>query len=175
MDPQDALGALESAGTSRHYRGLYASAVGARPIDGKKLDALQASFPEVAEAPPMVEAMVAIEHRHDHLKRLSGHGWSSLVDHPDIAAAHEALLLREHFTELARTDEVGRQPEEFRRLLAEGERRALTLEELLGQADARPSAADVDRYDAALEAVTQNCTACHTRFRDVPLTENPDR
>ena len=173
--PASALAILKAAGTNKNYRGLYSSAEDARPIDPQLLDALEVDFPEVAELPPLAEAMVNIEVRYDHLMQLAANGWQPLANHPDLAPPHEALLLREHFTELLRTEEVRRQPADFRRLLAEGKGRAEALEDELAEWDAAKPDRNLGQLTPAFEAVNQNCTACHTQFRDVPLDEKGRR
>ena len=124
----DALKVLETAGTSKSYRGLYQSAESARKLEDKLLDELKPDFPETADVPPLADAMVALERTHDHVKQVAANGWKALAKHPDIDPAHEVLLLREHYTELLRADEVSGQPAEFRKLMREGEAAATTLQ-----------------------------------------------
>ncbi|MEQ8846798.1 hypothetical protein [Botrimarina sp.] len=163
---------LEFAGTSPNYRGLYESAREAKPLDAALLDQLAADFPEAASVPPMAEAMVAIGHTHDHLKLVAKAGWRSPPEHPDLDPAHEALLMREHFTELLRTDEVAQEPEEFLRLLRESEEAAQQLEHALRAWSARGAeAAPPDGVGRAADRISARCAACHERFRDVPLGE----
>jgi hypothetical protein len=169
--PQSALSILEAAGTGKGYRGLYQSAEEARPLDQKLLDALAVEFKEIADVPAMADAMVEIEHHHDHLKLVAQNKWQLLADHPDIAPAHEALMLREHFTELLRTDEVKTQPAVFQELVKEGEKRAQALEDLYRGWESKKPAEGFKRLTEALEAVNHNCAACHKQFRDVPLHE----
>jgi hypothetical protein len=163
---------LQTAGTSPHYRGLYASAESALPIDPAVLNRLEPHFPEKAPVPPLVEAMGQIEHAHDHLKSLAANDWKQLENHPDLEPAHEALLLREQFTEMLRTDEVLREPAEFQRLVKASESDAQRLEDVLHAWQAKkapqptPTAAR-----KALDLVTAHCTACHKQYRDVPLGE----
>jgi protein tyrosine phosphatase (PTP) superfamily phosphohydrolase (DUF442 family) len=170
LDPALAETVLTTAGTSEGYRGLYASARGAKRFDDKLLDELQAEFPETAKIPPLAAAMVELEHTHDHLKSVEAAGWKSPPDHPDIDPAHEALLLREHFTEMLRTDAVKEQPEGFQVLLRTSEVAAQELETALrywkdaGMKGSPPAAAA-----QAFERVTAQCKACHTTYRDVPL------
>lgn len=153
---------LRAAGTSENYTGLYASARDAAPFDAALLDALAADFPESAAVPPLAEAMVALEHTHDHLQQIAAAGWKSPPAHPDLAPAHEALLLREHFTELLRMEEAAQQPEAFRKSLRESETAAQALEDAL-----RASPVSAGAAQAQLDAVSRNCTACHREFRDV--------
>jgi protein tyrosine phosphatase (PTP) superfamily phosphohydrolase (DUF442 family) len=157
---------LRSAGTSENYQGLYASARAAEQFDAALLDALQADFPEASAVPPLAEAMVALEHTHDHLKQIAAAGWMSPTTHPDLEPAHEALLLREHYTELQRMDEVKRQPEAFQQCLRESETAARALEDALWASTASTEAAQ-----ASFDLVTKNCAACHKEYRDRPLGE----
>lgn len=178
IEPADSLTVLKTAGTSENYRGLYRAATAARRVDDKLLDALAVEFRESVELPPMAEAMVAIEHTHDQLKSLSQTNWQPPREHPDLDAAHEALLLKEHFIELARTADVQAKPARFRELLKTSEAAASELETALRMpADTKDGksidgeAAQSARAARATEAfnrVTQNCTACHREFRDVP-------
>jgi hypothetical protein len=169
-----AVAVLQAAGTSENYRGLYQSAKEAQKLDDALLNELQAEFPETARIPPIAESMIAIEHAHDHLNALAANNWQVLKDHPDLLPAHEALLLREHYTELARTAEVKAQPGDFQKLLAESEATARTLEALLtdwtkaGSQEPPPAA-----LGKAFAAVTQSCATCHKAYRDVPLAEKP--
>lgn len=169
VDPSQAEGILRVAGTSPSYEGLYDSARSARKLEARLLDELKAEFPESAKIPPLAEAMVGLEHTHDHLKKIEAAGWRPLPEHPGLKPAHEALLLREHFTEMARTEPVMAEPESFRTMLTESEAAAQELEDLLGKAGFGGDPADAKQATAILARVSANCKACHTQFRDVPL------
>jgi protein tyrosine phosphatase (PTP) superfamily phosphohydrolase (DUF442 family) len=167
LKPANALQVLTTAGTSENYRGLYDSVQTARRLDDRLLDNLMPDFRDAVELPPVAEAMVAIEHTHDHLKAIATAGWKPTLDHPDLDPAHEALLLKEHFTELLRTDEVRQKSDRFLRLLREGQDAAARLESTL-----RTTAADrVSCADGFFDTITKGCTACHREIRDVPLSE----
>jgi protein tyrosine phosphatase (PTP) superfamily phosphohydrolase (DUF442 family) len=170
LGEDQALAVLRTAGTGANYRGLFDSAESARRLDAALLDALEVEYPETVDLPPMAESMVAIEHLHDHLRLIEAAGWKTLADHPDLDPPHEALLLREQFTELLRTEETTKQPERFQELLRESEAAAGELETALGGA---AGASDVSGESAtvAFARVAQNCKACHQEFRDVPLSE----
>jgi hypothetical protein len=171
----DALPILMVAGTSRNYRGLYQSAEQARKLDDALLDALEVEFREAVEVPPLADAMTALERTHDHVKQLAAAGWRPLIDHPDLDPAHEALLLREHYTELLRTEDVKRHSAEFQEKMRSGEAAAKTLEETLARIKQQrypPEKVDLHKSaDAALSVINKNCAACHEKFRDVPLGE----
>jgi len=174
LPPSAALVVLKTAGTSENYRGLYQSAENAKRLDDALLDQLQVEFRETVELPPMAEAMVALEHTFDHLKTVSQNDWKPTADHPDIAPAHEALLLKEHFTELMRTDAARNEPAKFMEYLRASETAAAELEALLQEASAGKEM-DPARIKASFETITRNCAACHKDFRDVPLGEKSGR
>ena len=165
IGPESVLAVLTTAGTSPNYRGLYQSAQAARRLDDKLLDELRPEFPETASLPPIADAMVQIERTHEHLRALAANKWERLIGEPDLDPLHEALLLKEHYHELLRTNDVKRQSAEFRKLLAGAERGAAGLEEALKED--RVDSHDADR---AFVAVTKSCSDCHQKFRDVPLS-----
>lgn len=167
---------LRIAGTSESYRGLYQSAVAAKPWDAALLDALQVEFSAIAVVPAVAEAMIAMEQRLDHLKTLADARWRSAAGQPDSDPAQEALLLRELCTELLRTDEIRSQPEGFRELMVAGETAARQLERLLADwKRAGSPSPPPETVDRALAGVTQSCIACHRAYRDTPLTEKVSR
>jgi protein tyrosine phosphatase (PTP) superfamily phosphohydrolase (DUF442 family) len=170
LQPSDALAVLKTAGTSENYRGLYQSAEAARRLDDALLDALEVEFHETVALPAMAEAMVALEHTFDHMKTVAQADWKQPADHPDLDPAHEALLLKEHFAELLRSEDTKKEPEQFRTYLQESEAAAAELEtQLLALKNGQ--AADDAKINASFEIVTKNCTACHRAFRDIPLSE----
>lgn len=176
LSPDHARGMLQVAGTSENYRGLYQSAQSAKLWDAALLDGLRVNFSAVAVVPPVAEAMIAMEQRLDHLQTLAATRWQSSAGQADLDPVHEALLLREHSTELLRTDEVRNRPEGFRELMIAGEAAARQLEVLLADWKRAGSPSHPpEAVDRALAAVTQSCIACHRAYRDTPLTEKESR
>ncbi len=162
---------LKMAGTNANYRGLFASALAARPIAPKTLDALQVDFVERAAVPPMAEAMVSLEDTFAKLKRASDAGWqldssSDTSQHPITDIAHESLLLREHFTELLRTPDTQKYDSEFSKILRTSQTAALELEQLLGN-----QPLDRRQITKQLELVESSCQACHSQYRDAPVLD----
>ena len=166
-----ALAVLAIAGTSPNYRGLFESARKARPLEAALLDELKVDFTASVTVPPMAEAMVAIEHTHEHLKLIAESGWKSPPNHPDLDPAHEALLLREHFTELLRTDYVRTEPNEFKKFLRDSKDASFKLEEALRTQAREASDSASSQIQQLFSTVAANCKACHKQFRDVPLSE----
>jgi protein tyrosine phosphatase (PTP) superfamily phosphohydrolase (DUF442 family) len=172
VPPSRALAVLEIAGTSKNYRGLYQAAEAALPLEQALLDELAVDFRESVEIPPMAEAMVALEHTHDHLTAIAAAGWRVPESHPDLEPAHEALLLREHFTELLRADYVQQQPDTFRDLLRDSETAAQELENELRKwqlAKGRPM--PPESLQPSADRIAANCKRCHQKYRDIPLGE----
>lgn len=176
IKPEAALAVLKTAGTSENYRGLYQSATAARRLEDKLLDELKVEFSESVKLPPIADAMVEIEHTQDHLKALAAGGWKRLAKQPDLDPAHEALLMKEHYHELLRTSDVQRQPAEFQKILQVGERDAEALETALRTwLKAGGTGTPPESIGKSFTAVSQSCTACHSKFRDVPLSEKRNR
>lgn len=169
LPAEHALVVLKTAGTSASYRGLYASAERAETLTNAVLDAVAAKFPETVEPPKMVKAMTDLEHSLEHLRAIEQAGWATPADHPDLAPDHEALLLREHYTEMKRLEETRRQPAGFQELLQQGEDAAMQLERALS--DARTAERRVAAA-RAFAAVQKNCKQCHTEHRDRPLEQS---
>jgi hypothetical protein len=172
IEPKQALPILETAGTSPNYRGLYQSARETRKFDQAKLAALVADFPKEAKVEALAEAMVKVEHAHDHVKQLAANKWQAIPTKPDLDSAHEALMLREQFTELLRMEEVKSQPAAFIKMVDESEAAALEMEKALDTWKKAGMPAEVPAAaEAALAKVTMHCAACHKAFRDMPLSE----
>ncbi len=166
------IAVLHMAGTSPHYRGLFESVRKAKPIDGAVLDELVVEFFESVEVPPLAEAMVAMGHTHDRLQLIARAAWRPPADHPDVDPAHEALLMREQFTELLRTEYVQAEPEQFREILRASEAAARSLENALrSQSTDLSRVADTANARIMLTKISANCVKCHTQYRDVPLSE----
>jgi hypothetical protein len=166
LTTDEALAVLKVAGTNPGYRGLFRTVQEAKAQAANVLDEWRSEFPETVDVPPMAEAMVAVEHAHDHLKQVMAAGWKFPPDHPDIDPPHEALLLREHFTELMRTEEVSSQAKEFIDIMKRSEADAKSLEEALAKGNVATK-----ELTAIFDRITADCASCHTKFRDVPIQE----
>lgn len=159
---------LALAGTGENYRGLFQSVDDAMPLDSATLAGIPTDFPATAKLPAMAEAMVAIEHAFDHVKLVEKAGWKTPADHPALTPQHEALLLRECFTELLRTEDLKARPEQFQQWTQEAEALCLSLEELLKASPIDPAATS-----EKVAAITANCKNCHQVYRDKPASKKP--
>ncbi len=160
VSSNDALTVLKTSGTNPHYRGLYQAARDAKRLTQEELDQLHVEFKSTAAITPLAEEMVAIEHLHDQLKKFGAIQWRERRED----AAHDALLLRERFTELMRVKDERYVSEEYMMLMKSSEQDAEQLESAL-------RSNEHVRADAALKRLSESCVACHQRFRDVPLGE----
>lgn len=171
-----ALRVLEMAGTSPNYRGLFQVVQEAQPLAPAQIAEHRVEYQAIAPIPPLAAAMVDIDEIFERLKLLAAVGWSRVPSQPDLDAAHEALLLKEQYRELARQESVARQPAAFRELLADAEATASQWESALREWQR------VGRLAPAPEAIGrlyqragEQCRRCHERFRDVPLSEKLPR
>ena len=155
---EEAVKELERAGTGKNYTGLYADVRAYKPPTREELDALKVEFREIAPTPPMVEAMVDIQHRFDRLMKLQKAGWKA---QESIDPAYEALQLQELYTELNRTEEVRKHQPDFRRWMQEGERDGKALEAALRTGQREAAAMSLGRLAAG-------CGSCHARYRNGP-------
>jgi protein tyrosine phosphatase (PTP) superfamily phosphohydrolase (DUF442 family)/cytochrome c553 len=166
---EEAVRELERAGTGKNYTGLYENVRSYRPPSPEELDAVPPEFPEVAETPPLMTAMVEMDRRFQRLLRAQRDGWPPPRARPAAELAHEALLLREEFAEWNRTPEARRKPADFRRWMRASERDAAALEAALRAAptgvrgDGRR-----DEASRALGRVAAACGSCHAKYRNVP-------
>lgn len=165
LDQDQAAEVLQRAGTSPHYLGLFAAVRETKPLDATELDQLPVDFRSTVPLPEVAEAMVAMEVHFDRLEQLADNRWQPLPKHPDLKPAHEALLLREHYTELLRTETVQAEPRAYLEQMRAGEQLALQLETLLGSSAPENQGGQLARQLKALKA---NCTGCHRQYRDQP-------
>jgi len=154
--PKEALQILETAGTGKEYAGLW------RDVEAYIPPSADAELPELFEAAPvesLAAAMSSIDRHWDNLKLCRDSGWQTPSDHPDLAAAQEALVLREAFHEASRAGQSGRFDERFQEWLAEAESVAAALEAGLRQ----PEHEDADER---LQHLERSCKRCHEAYRN---------
>jgi rhodanese-related sulfurtransferase len=167
---------LITGGTSESYRGLFQSVETATRINDVTLNRLSVEFPEVAAIPQMAESMVQIEHIHDRLKSLTQERWNTLDVAARKVAAHDALLLKEQFTELLRMPEVISGADDWKQEFEEARVASEKLESHLHALDfGAASTESFSETGRTLKLVATGCIACHQKFRDIPLNEKPSR
>ena len=161
---------LKLAETSPKYRGLFDTAQQARALDKDFLEQIEVEFREIAKVPPIAQAMVDIQETYAHLLEIAAAGWVAPRDHPDLHPAHEALLLKEHYRELLRSDLISHYPEDFKSLLTDAAGAAEDLENALNKRNGTTEK-QLLKFDRYLGRTTASCVSCHTSFRDVPISE----
>lgn len=171
IDAGQAVAVLQLAGTHPKYRGLYQSVQETETLSSDELAQDVIEFKEAVDLAPLAERMVELELTYSRLEELAAVGWQSSEVDDDAKAAHEALVLREHYTELLREASQSRDavPDDaglFVKLLRASEAHAKTLEQELGD-----NRLNLDEREKRFRQVQQDCVECHERIRDVPLSE----
>jgi hypothetical protein len=87
--------------------------------------------------------------------------WAAPKDHPDVDPPHEATILGQHYRELARSEDVAKRDETFRKLLTAAEDASFELATVL-----RAKPVDATQAAVAFDAVSSSCAKCHTVYRD---------
>lgn len=158
---------MRQAGTSGDYRGLFQS-VARLPIPTEQeLKDAPAEFPEKAPVSTLVETMVRVDREWDLLKARRETGFRP-APAGEVTASQAALQLTEQYRELARSSVAAERGIEFAAVAREAEQAAEQLEQALRRLAASGAAADREAVQAAFTKASRSCTACHSRFRDVP-------
>jgi len=163
IDQAVAENLLKTAGTSRHYLGLFESARRSRRFTATALDQLKVDYREIVPLPPLPKAMVEIDLLADRISQAERQTWKSAAA-DEKPPRHAVLLLREQYRELLRDPAVAAKPPDFKSLLTEGEAKLGELEARLSSSTSHNGPAPSDLW----KNVQRNCAACHARFRDVP-------
>ncbi|MFN7138639.1 MAG: hypothetical protein ACK4UN_04820 [Limisphaerales bacterium] len=152
---------LRQAGTATNYSGLYAVVEKFQKPGAEELAAVSSEFPEHATVSSTVEAMVGMDEHITNLKAIRTTGYKKSPTHPDIVPAHEALLLHELFKEMLRAPDASTHCEGFLVELNAGEQASAAFHALLST-----EKFSIEEAEKAFQKITQNCTACHRKFRD---------
>ena len=158
---------MKKAGTDPKYIGLYASPRELQRPTKQELDQVSGDFPEVASIGGLMQNMVQVDERWDHLKRIKAAGWKGPKDHPDLDPAHEALMRWEHFMEAGRIPGAFQRPALFREYMKEAEGAAKDLETGLRTLKTTGSV-PAGSLEKAFQRSEASCVKCHARYRDVP-------
>jgi hypothetical protein len=151
------------AGTNPAFLGLYQTVQRAQPVPLDEIDRWQVEFTSIAPLPPIAEAMVAIDAVHDRLLQARKETWNNV----NLETSSDALILKEHFLELERTESEFRNDRSFQALVREGQQFADELEAQLLRirSQSEPEAAKA-HADHSMDRIRKNCAQCHTAFRD---------
>lgn len=157
---------LVAAGTATNYAGLYAVAKNFQKPPVELLSKVSTDFPERANVSGLIEAMVGIDERWEHLKAVRAAGYKTPKENPDIVPVNEALLLWEHYREAQRLSESMEHGKKFVEGLARAEAEVKTGEKLLREFLANPTPARQLQLDKSFDGIARSCSACHKEFRD---------
>ncbi|TWU60754.1 hypothetical protein Poly51_10350 [Rubripirellula tenax] len=151
MTPDDGIELLRIAGTGAEYVGLYQAVERAQAVDVDELKSIQTDFLPQAPVPPLTTWMVELEQTFDQLATLvkSGDREQSIP---------QAVLLREHFTELLRGEHGNDAAQEFRKRFARSLEKSNELESAI-----RSGSPD---SPAILSQIKSECMSCHQAHRD---------
>jgi len=163
---EQAVAWMKQAGASPDYRGLYESARAFVAPTPDELRRIGDELPERVEPPDLVEAMVELDGLWDRLKLARKATFKPSPDRPKGAATDDAIQVVEHFRESARLDESRRKGDAFLEALADAERRAVDLHEVLKAYEGAPSPRALEKLDASIAAVETSCSSCHARSRN---------
>ena len=89
--------------------------------------------------PALVEMMMQVDERWDHLKAMQKSGFKAPTDQPDIDPPHEVLQLTELFPKLGRLPETNEWGKAFTAAAEVAERNAMTLEAPVRSLNERPT------------------------------------
>jgi hypothetical protein len=153
---KEAFKVLELAGTGKEYPGLW------RDVEACRAHSPDETLPElveVAEVDSLTAAMAGVDRHWDSLKLCRDAEWETPPNHPDLAPAQVALLLREAIHEANRTVPADKFDEQFREWLNEAEALAAEIETHL-------AASNREEAGRRLIALEKSCMQCHAKYRN---------
>lgn len=172
--PEQASKFMKLAGTSADYPGLYESVKQFEVATFKEVAAIKTPLPESVEVPALVDLMVQVDSRFDHLKAwsaiiLQGYGNGSKPS-SKIDPVQEAVQLRELIRESSRLPECRDKPALFRESMSHLESDLSTWIETLKAEGSSESLSDQtkSKLSAILKSSANRCVTCHRSFRDRP-------
>jgi hypothetical protein len=163
--PAQGLELLKLAGTNPGFRGLIRAVEQAVPMTDDRLDQIQVDFVSSSKVPPLVNTMVEMDSIMERLKDFQEESWELGCR---VVAASEALMLKEHYIELHRSESALGRDHEFLELLAQGRHSAEKLENLLQRNTEANFPEDAVHYGVVMRELIGNCLQCHQRYRDNP-------
>ena len=172
--PEQASKFMKLAGTSADYPGLYESVKQFEAVNFKDVAAIKTPLPESVDVPALVDLMVQVDSRFDHLKAwsaktLQGHG-NGTKPSSKIDPVQEAVQLRELIRESSRLPECRDKPDLFRESMSHLESDLSTWIETIKAEGSSESLSDQtkSKLSAILKSSANRCVTCHRSFRDRP-------
>lgn len=161
ITPEQGEARMKVSGTAANYKGLWAVALEAKPLDKATIDAVDENFPSASKPSGFVQGMVDVDTAFDHLKEIEKAGWTTPRDHPDLVPVAEAGRLADLYRVLQDTAYVKRKPADFLSMMRDGQAKAETLENMLAAPVRNPS-----ELSAQFKLVSASCKDCHGVYRD---------
>ncbi|RYX86747.1 hypothetical protein EON83_00780 [bacterium] len=158
-DTAKADAALKQAGTGANYKGLWKDVDEFKVPTQAEIDAADNSFPESSEPSSLATSMVHVDERFGGITAIKANGFKPVAAHPDIDPAHEALLLREAFTELGRSEATTKRGADYAAKMKAAVDASQKLEDAI-------KAGKVEEANAAYDATKASCGSCHKLYRD---------
>ncbi len=160
LTPEEAVAVMKKAGTSPHYKGLYACAERAAPVSMGVIDSADGSFPAVAPMPGFISAMAETQLIYERLKEIEAAGWTVPAHHPDLVPVAEAGRMENLVRAMLDDPETRKHPEDFAAMMV------ASLEAAQAMEDALAAQAPRDELSARLKALDVSCKDCHLAYRD---------
>jgi hypothetical protein len=164
--PAQAEAWLVAAGTATNYTGLYDVVRRFRKPTKEQLQKISSDLPEIAKVSGLVDAMVDIDNRWDHLKAVRAAGYQALKEHPDIQPANEIVILWEHYREAQCLPDAAHHGAAFIDRLKAAEAEAKEGERLLRMFATGPKPDIRAQLDKTFDAMARTCASCHKTYRD---------
>jgi hypothetical protein len=162
LTPEQGVERMKVSRTAAGYKGLWAAAATARPVESAALDAVDsASLVSVARPSDFVESMVQVDEVMEHLQAIEKAGWRTPGDHPDLVPAAEAARAVELLRAMAEGSRPRSHAPDFLAMLRDGQAHAQRLEDALAK-----GSADAAALSGHLKLLAASCKDCHVMYRD---------
>jgi len=158
---EQALEEMKTSGTDPKYEGLFRDVAAQRPYTPEELAALPdaSKLPSAVRPGDLATAMVDVDLRWEHLKAVKAADWGVPPSNPDVDPPHEAMMLWEHFNEIARLPDARQCGDDFEKWVTQAQDASKALEDAIRAKDAAAAA-------AAFERNGKTCAGCHKKYRD---------
>jgi hypothetical protein len=157
---------MHAAGTASNYAGLFETVRRFQKLALTQLGKISANFPETAQVSGLVDSMVQIDERWEHLQAVRQAGYAAPKNHPDLKPANEAVILWELYREAQRLAESTEHGIDFVARLKAAETEAKEAERLLRAFASAPGAETRAHLDKTFDAMKLSCSTCHEKYRD---------
>lgn len=157
MTPQQGALALQAAGTSTGYPGMYAAVQSAAKVSKETLDGLTVNFTARAEVPRLPKTMVEIEKTWRRIEMAQSLNWKVPDTRKDLKVDDDLLHMIDLFMQASEWDEMN-DPETFK-ILAECEK-CLAATRHAWKKDAKAAGRE-DELNASFKGALNSCLNCH--------------